>query len=167
MPCHIAFQHITLHCITSHYFCIECITDCEELYANGHAKSGVYYVTPLYASCPIPVYCDMDTPPGGWMIIQRRQNGHTDFNRNWTDYRIGFGSVGQEYWLGLDNIFLLSSQKHYELRVDLWDFFGSRVHATYRRFHIEGEREGYKLHVANHTGSVADGMQHHNGILFR
>lgn len=140
--------------------------DCEDYFMNGHTKSGVYYIIPLYSTCPIPVYCDMDTPPGGWMVIQRRMDGSVSFNRNWTDYRRGFGSVGQEFWMGLDNIFLLTSQKAYELRVDLWDFFGSRVHATYGKFHVGGEREGYQLNVANHSGSIPDGMQHHNNIQF-
>lgn len=140
--------------------------DCEDIYLSGRTKSGVYYIMPMYSSCPIPVYCDMDTPPGGWLVIQRRQDGSVDFNRNWTDYRMGFGSVGQEHWLGLDNIFLLTNQKQYQLRVDLWDFFGTRVHATYGKFRIDGQREEYRMHVANHSGSVLDGLQHHNGIPF-
>lgn len=33
-------------------------------------------------------------------VFQRRQNGLTDFFRNWADYRIGFGNLEDEFWLG-------------------------------------------------------------------
>ena len=142
-------------------------TDCDEVFQKGETKSGVYYITPLYASCPIPVFCDMDTPPGGWLVLQRRSDGSENFNRSWAEYRSGFGRVGQEFWLGLDTIFLLTNQRKYELRVDLWDFSGSRVQATYRKFFVDGEKDGYRLHVSNHTGTVNDGLRHHDGMRFR
>jgi len=34
-------------------------------------------------------------------VIQRRQNGKTDFYRGWKDYEDGFGSLDNEFWLGL------------------------------------------------------------------
>ena len=34
-------------------------------------------------------------------VIQRKQNGKTDFNRGWKDYEDGFGSLDNEFWLGL------------------------------------------------------------------
>jgi hypothetical protein len=45
------------------YF-VTCITDCQEVLDKGHTTSGVYYITPIYSSCAIPVWCDMETPPG-------------------------------------------------------------------------------------------------------
>lgn len=126
----------------------------------------MYYVTSLYTYCPVPVYCDMDTPPGGWLLIQRRQDASVNFNRKWHEYRVGFGDVNGEFWLGNDNLFLLTNQFHYKLRVDLWDFYGSRVYAEYRHFHVDGQRDKYKLHLANHSGTAPDGLGEHDGILF-
>lgn len=33
-------------------------------------------------------------------MFQRRQNGLTDFSRKWSDYRVGFGNLEDEFWLG-------------------------------------------------------------------
>lgn len=33
-------------------------------------------------------------------VFQRRQNGQTDFFRKWADYRVGFGNLEDEFWLG-------------------------------------------------------------------
>ncbi|KAK6178185.1 hypothetical protein SNE40_012995 [Patella caerulea] len=140
--------------------------DCEEIYAEGHTENGVYYVKPSSSACPIPVWCDMETRPGGWLTIQKRFNGNTDFNRNWDAYKRGFGDVNMEFWLGNDNIFLISNQKQYELRIDLWDFSGNRVYASYKTFKVEGERDFYKLHVHGYSGSAKDSLFKHNRMMF-
>lgn len=69
------------------YVCV----DCAEIAADGTMESGVYYIKPLYSACPIPVWCDMDTYPGGWTLLQRREGGAVSFNREWAEYRKGFG----------------------------------------------------------------------------
>ena len=99
-------------------------------------------------------------------MLQRRQDGSTNFTQDWDTYRHGFGDVTNEFWLGNDNLFLLTNQRHYQLRVDLWDFYGSRVYAEYLHFKIDGERDRYKLHVNNHTGTAADSLHKHNGVSF-
>lgn len=65
------------------------------------------------------------------------------------------GHVTSEHWLGNDNLFLLSNQQEYMMRVDLWDFYDSRVFAEYRTFKVDGERDGYKLSIGNYTGTCA------------
>ncbi|BFZ12542.1 hypothetical protein BsWGS_15581 [Bradybaena similaris] len=108
----------------------------------------------------------MESPKGGWLVIQRRRDGSVDFSRQWNQYRSGFGDVSGEHWLGNDNIFLLTNQERYQLRIDLWDFSGNRVHALYSDFKIDGERDGYKLHISGYTGSAHDAMQRHNHRMF-
>lgn len=139
--------------------------DCTDVFKR-HKESGVYYITPTYAPCPIPVWCDMDTTLGGWLIIMKRQNGEVDFKRLWDDYKHGFGNIVNEYYLGNDNIFLLSNQKHYELRIDLWDFSGNRVYALYKIFRIDGERDNYRLYIHAYEGSAKDSMKSHDRVMF-
>ena len=87
--------------------------------------------------------------------------------RTWSEYRHGFGDLFGEFWLGNDNIFLLTNQASYKLRVDLWDFNSTRRYAQYMYFTIGGERDRYRLSVLNHTGDVRDGLSMHNGQYFR
>ena len=88
-------------------------------------------------------------------------------DRTWSEYRHGFGDLFGEFWLGNDNIFLLTNQASYKLRVDLWDFNSTRRYAQYMYFTIGGERDRYRLSVLNHTGDVRDGLSMHNGQYFR
>ncbi|GFO25420.1 fibrinogen c domain-containing protein 1-like [Plakobranchus ocellatus] len=173
---------ISTYSITSHLYVIvtgKCLSqdpsvrlllllspDCASVYSAGHHRSGVFYIKPLYAACPIPVWCDMDSPGGGWLLLQRRRNGRQSFNRNWAAYRAGFGDVAGEHWLGNDNIFLLTNQGRYQLRVDLWDFSGNRVHALYTNFKVDGERDQYRLHVSGYSGSAQDSLHRHNQKKF-
>lgn len=35
----------------------------------------------------LQVFCDMEASGGGWTLIQRRENGSVNFQRNWKDYK--------------------------------------------------------------------------------
>ena len=68
----------------------------------------------------VDVRCDMDTNGGGWIIIQRRTDASVTFNRNWNDYKNGFGDLNGNFWLGLEKIHKLASPgKGAILRIDL------------------------------------------------
>ena len=46
----------------------------------------------------INVYCDMTTADGGWIVIQRnRKDSPVSFNRNWREYKDGFGSLCTDF----------------------------------------------------------------------
>ncbi|KAG7491305.1 hypothetical protein MATL_G00002140 [Megalops atlanticus] len=145
--------------------------DCEDVYYNGSTQSGVYTIFPAGRPSPVQVFCDMgceeDSDGGRWTVIQRRMDGSVNFYRPWEQYKNGFGNVSGEYWLGLENIFLLTWAKKYELRVDMEDFVGGQVHAQYSSFSIDPESAGYKLHVGGYIdGGSGDSLSYHNDMLF-
>ncbi|XP_035697724.1 microfibril-associated glycoprotein 4-like [Branchiostoma floridae] len=113
--------------------------DCAAYKASGQTTSGVYPLSSLPSG--VKAYCDMDTAEyfltgGGWTVIQRRQDGSVPFNRTWEEYKLGFGDKNVEYWLGNENIHLLTNQKKYTLRVDLQDWEGKHAFAEYSTFRL-------------------------------
>ncbi|KAG8436838.1 hypothetical protein GDO86_007792 [Hymenochirus boettgeri] len=140
--------------------------DCAQHLLNGDTQSGVYYIhINGEPSQSVPVYCDMTTDDGGWIVIQRRQNGLTDFFRKWTDYRVGFGNLEDEFWLGLDTLHQVTSQGRYELRIDMRD--GQEVvYAYYNKFYIGDARSMYKLRIGDYNGTAGDSLTYHQGRPF-
>ena len=112
------------------------------------------------------VYCDQETDGGGWLVIQRRQDGSEDFYRGWSDYQKGFGDNRGEFWLGNDNLHLLTRKKKQELRVDLRDFEGNTAYAKYSSFAVGSASENYKLTIGGYGGTAGDAMTRYNGMEF-
>ncbi|XP_040295928.1 microfibril-associated glycoprotein 4-like isoform X1 [Bufo bufo] len=127
--------------------------DCSDMAAQGLTSDGVYLIYPGGANAPpVPVYCDMSSAGGPWTVFQKRFDGGVDFYRGWEDYESGFGLASGEYWLGLQNIFLLTQKKSYRLRIDLEDFENDTRHVTYDSFSlsplaVNPDEDGYKLHI--------------------
>ncbi|XP_062261160.1 tenascin-R [Platichthys flesus] len=140
--------------------------NCAQHLLNGETLSGVYtiYIN-RDPSQGVQVYCDMTTDEGGWIVFQRRQNGLTDFSRKWSDYRVGFGNLEDEFWLGLDNIQKLAAQGRYELRIDMRDGQES-VYANYDKFSIGDARNLYKLRIGEYNGTAGDSLSYHQGRPF-
>uniref|UniRef100_A0A4W3GSU6 Tenascin R (restrictin, janusin) n=1 Tax=Callorhinchus milii TaxID=7868 RepID=A0A4W3GSU6_CALMI len=140
--------------------------DCSQHLLNGDTVSGIYTVyLASQPQQPLQVYCDMTTDGGGWTVFQRRQNGLTDFARKWLDYRLGFGNLEDEFWLGLDNLHRITIQTRYELRVDLRDG-AATAHAVYDRFYISDARDRYKLRLGDYSGTAGDSLSYHQGRPF-
>ncbi|KFP88943.1 Tenascin-R [Acanthisitta chloris] len=140
--------------------------DCAQHLMNGDTLSGVYTISINGdLSQRLPVYCDMTTDGGGWIVFQRRQNGLTDFFRKWADYRVGFGNLEDEFWLGLDNIHKITSQGRYELRIDMRDGQES-AYAYYDKFSIGDSRSLYKLRIGEYNGTSGDSLTYHQGRPF-
>lgn len=62
-------------------------------------------------------------------VIQRRDDfgePRENFNRDWGDYKNGFGDPAKEFWLGNENIYMLTNNEDYILRVELEDFEGNK-----------------------------------------
>ncbi|XP_037835407.1 tenascin isoform X3 [Kryptolebias marmoratus] len=140
--------------------------DCAQIYQNGEKTSGLYTIyIGGEESQSIQVYCDMTTDGGGWTVLLRRQNGKLEFFRNWKNYTAGFGNMNDEFWLGLSNLYKITSLGHYELRVDLRDN-GESAYALYDKFTLAEPRTRYKLYLGAYSGTAGDSMTYHHGRPF-
>ncbi|KAF4118008.1 hypothetical protein G5714_000059 [Onychostoma macrolepis] len=145
--------------------------DCSDLYKSGQKVSGIYSIYPT-GDVPVWVYCQMisdgnDEDKGGWTVIQRRMDGSVNFYRPWDQYKKGFGNVESEYWLGLENMYQLTRNRVYMLRVDLEDFTERKGFALYSSFSVHSETDGYKLLVSGfNDGGAGDSLAYHNKQKF-
>ncbi|XP_052708794.1 ficolin-2-like [Crassostrea angulata] len=125
-------------------------SSCQDLYTCGQKTSGVYTIYPWERSDPnyrpVQVYCDMETDGGGWTAIQRRVNGGKSFKQNWVDYKIGFGSPHEDYWIGNDVIHQLTKGTNSSLYVEISPRRDNYTfYQVYRDFSISSEDQKYKL----------------------
>ena len=127
--------------------------NCAALHKSDNKTSGVYKISPDDEQA-FAVFCDQNTEEGGWTVFQKRLDGSVDFNRNWTDYKQGFGNLSGEFWLGLDIIRRLTNQTNNTLRVELEDFEGNTAYAEYDTFAVADEADRYRLSVGGYTGNL-------------
>jgi hypothetical protein len=125
--------------------------NCGEIYKSGERKDGVYTIKPDNL-CAFDVFCDQTTAGGRWTVFQKRLDGSVDFFLNWSDYKVGFGDLNGEFWLGLDKIYRLTSDNNSMLRVDLEDFEGNTAYAEYNMFGVMSENDKYKLNLGSYSG---------------
>ncbi|XP_057338964.1 uncharacterized protein LOC130676629 [Microplitis mediator] len=135
---------------------------CVDLLNAGMRESGVYYLqirgTTYWF---LKVYCEQEIADGGWTVIQRRDDfgdPRENFNRDWADYKNGFGDPAREFWLGNENIYMLTNNEDYSLRVELEDFEGNKRYAQYSHFKIYSESEYYKLEIDGYEGNAGDSL---------
>jgi len=108
----------------------------------------------------------MRTDGGGWTVFQRRQDGSVDFYRGWNNYKVGFGQLTAEFWLGNDKIHRLTASRPSSLRVELEDWKGGKVYAKYGKFNIADEQAQYRLEVGSYSGTAGDSLAFHNNMAF-
>uniref|UniRef100_A0AAY4ETB1 Fibrinogen C-terminal domain-containing protein n=1 Tax=Denticeps clupeoides TaxID=299321 RepID=A0AAY4ETB1_9TELE len=128
--------------------------DCAQVFKAGHNVSGVYHIYVGNMTESIKVYCDMETSGGGWTLFQLRIDGSTDFQKNWNDYKMGFGDPVAEHWLGNEVVHQMTSQAHYSLRVELKDWEGNAPYSQYERFQLASEKQHYRLFLRGYSGTA-------------
>ncbi|XP_062990269.1 fibroleukin [Elgaria multicarinata webbii] len=133
--------------------------DCANYFAAGKRQNGIYRITPDSQNESFDVYCDMESMGGGWTVFQRRQDGSTNFNRTWNEYKNGFGNLSGEFWLGNDKIHLLTKSKNMQLRIELEDFNGKKEYAKYDQFYVANEFLKYRLSIGSYSGTAGDALR--------
>ncbi|XP_046577261.1 fibrinogen-like protein A isoform X2 [Haliotis rubra] len=141
--------------------------DCLSLLEQGITSSGVYSVSPD-GGTPFNVYCDMTGDGGGWTLVQRRVNETVGFDKNWAEYKNGFGSLDGNFWLGTDLLhrFTVQAGRNYTLRFELTVTNGSAYHAFYNSFSVAGEADKYRVSFMGYSGNAGDSFGNHNGLQF-
>ena len=136
--------------------------------AFNKRKSGVYTMMNFCGvKCyDAEVYCDTSNGGGGWLVVQRRQDGSVDFNRGWGEYEDGFGKLTGEFWYGLRALHCLTGQGGWEMRMDIKLANGSNIFLQYEQFKVASARDKYKLTVGGFQGITTDPMADHNGMYF-
>ncbi|KFB41096.1 AGAP011225-PA-like protein [Anopheles sinensis] len=129
--------------------------------------SGRYLIHVEENSKAFEVFCEQNKFDGGWIVIQHRFDGSTDFYRNWTEYRNGFGKLDREFWLGLEYVHQLTKHNPHELLVEIKDFHGHYEYAKYNMFEIGSETEMYALNeLGTYSGTAENSMQDNKNFKF-
>ena len=150
------------------------ITSCCELlgfnftFARGTDTPGVYLLNNFcgYKRIKAVAYCDTSNGGGGWLVVQRRQDGSVDFNRTWLEYEDGFGKLTGEFWYGLRALHCLTGQGGWEMRMDIKLVNGTNIFLQYEQFKVASAKDKYKLIVGGFQGTTTDPMAYHNGMYF-
>ena len=136
--------------------------------AFNKRKSGVYTMMNFCGvKCyDAEVYCDTSNGGGGWLVVQRRQDGSVDFNRGWGEYEDGFGHLTGEFWYGLRALHCLTGQGGWEMRMDIRLANGTNIFLQYEQFKVASAKDKYQLTVGGFQGTTTDPMAYHNGMYF-
>ncbi|XP_060594628.1 microfibril-associated glycoprotein 4-like [Ruditapes philippinarum] len=139
--------------------------DCLALFEKGCKDDGMYTIIPV-GGLSIQAWCDMTN--GGWTVIQRRLDGSENFYRTWTDYVCGFGNRSGEYWLGLENIYWLTTiDSSLKIEMEAFeDVSSTHADAQYHTFRVDDEDSNFTLHVSGFSGNCGDSLIYHDGKMF-
>ena len=98
----------------------------------------------------------------GWIIIHQHLGYTFNWQLPWADYKAGFGSINADFWLGLEEMHLLTSSQPYRLRVEVQQRSTNRwFSAEYWSFKIGDElNDKYWLNVSGYSGDAGDWLQH-------
>ncbi|XP_012935342.1 ficolin-1 [Aplysia californica] len=134
--------------------------DCESV-STARGNQDQYKVVTWSNGKRVP--CEGTIDGGRWTIIQRRMNGRIDFDRTWVDYRMGFGDLHGDYWLGLDDMADLTRNGDQELRID-FVYGGINYVHTYFPFRVAPVQENFRLLLGSYRDDIF--YSFHNGAVF-
>lgn len=140
--------------------------DCQDYIGLGSTTTGIYTIYPTGSSPEgFQVRCDMDTDGGGWTVFQRRIS-YSDFYKTWFEYQIGFGNLSENFWLGNQQVSMITAQGWYELRIDLENPDNQAAYAGYQLFKLGGWGTEYTLNITGYYGTAGDSLHYANGYRF-
>lgn len=103
----------------------------------------------------------------GWIVIQRRFDGTVDFDRDLVTYQEGFGEPNGEFWLGLEKMHRITTQKQHELYIHIVDYDGDTHYSRYDNFVVGSKVEEYQLKsLGVYLGDAGDMMRMSEKVNF-
>ena len=154
--------------------------DCQDVQKSGGKESGIYEIANVVEVASKTnndfqyAFCNMEVLGGGWTIIQHNA-GEFSFNKNWQEYKQGFGDYRKSFWAGNELIHQLTKNEDTELLVILTDASRADHHAYYKKFHVADEQNRYQLHIGKYSDEPSlklhlleegDRFMHHNHCYF-
>lgn len=93
-------------------------------------------------------------------FFQHRFDGSVNFDRDWDEYKNGFGNLTGEFWLGNEKVHYISIQGTYELRFDLlFSPLNARVYLQWDSFLLASESNNYALqNLGSYEGSFGNDL---------
>uniref|UniRef100_A0A6P4ERQ3 Fibrinogen-like protein 1 n=1 Tax=Drosophila rhopaloa TaxID=1041015 RepID=A0A6P4ERQ3_DRORH len=121
------------------------------------------YQIELRGMKPFYVFCgSAEGNDSGWMVIQRRFDGSENFHRYWEEYVDGFGDIKGEFFIGLEKLHIMTTDKQHELHIKLGMFNGSTAYAHYDHFVIGSKDDFYRLeNIGQYNGTAGDSLEQH------
>ncbi|XP_050321919.1 angiopoietin-related protein 3-like [Bactrocera neohumeralis] len=113
---------------------------------NFGAPDGVHTIY-VFGYGPTEVYCFADPVGTGcaWTVFMRRVNTGDSFDRNFEEYKFGFGDSHESFFLGLDRIYGLTAETKQELGI-FTKFETNDIEVEkYSYFVLGGEETGYRV----------------------
>jgi hypothetical protein len=92
-------------------------------------------------------------------LIFRRVGNVVNFNRNWNDYKEGFGNLAGSYWWGTERLYNVTQNRtNLVLRIDMMDWDDNTAYAEYDNFTVGPESDGFRLNVGGYRGTAGDAL---------
>lgn len=117
---------------------------------------GVHLIKPDGYPEPFEIYCD-NVNSDAWTVLLRRNDGKLVFQRDWEEYKDGFGFLSGEFWIGNEKLSYLTNQKKYELHINITYANGSLCFINYDQFATTDDHGNYKItKLGNYSGNAGD-----------
>nr|XP_036220908.1 angiopoietin-2-like isoform X2 [Bactrocera oleae] len=113
---------------------------------NIGATNGVHSIYVLGYG-PTEVYCFADPVGSGcaWTVFMRRINTGDSFDKNFAEYKFGFGEPNESFFLGLDRIYAQTTETKQELGI-FTKFETNDIEVEkYAYFVLGNEETGYRV----------------------